>query len=142
MTESIKCTECGGNKCQPVSNNTYRCLYCGATFQIKQQETTPTPPQPMYVAPSQPQVIIVQQPAAPQQPATPAFRHNYSKNTACVLAILLGGLGAQWFYLGRAGRGIIYLLFCWTYIPAILSLIQGISFACMNNDDFDRKYNM
>ena len=47
-----------------------------------------------------------------------------NKVTYCVLAILLGGFGAHKFYSGKAGMGLLYLFFCWTYIPAFVSLIE------------------
>lgn len=43
-----------------------------------------------------------------------------------ILAMLLGGLGGHKFYSGKIGVGILYLLFCWTYIPAAIGLIEGI----------------
>ena len=43
-----------------------------------------------------------------------------------VLAILLGGLGIHKFYAGKIGMGILYILFCWTAIPGIIGLIEGI----------------
>ncbi|MEW8986617.1 MAG: NINE protein [Bacillus sp. (in: firmicutes)] len=64
-----------------------------------------------------------------------------SKTTAGVLGILLGGLGAHKFYLGRWGWGIIYLLFCWTYIPAIIGFIEGIMYLISNPNDFARKHD-
>ncbi|NLB71358.1 MAG: NINE protein [Chloroflexi bacterium] len=44
--------------------------------------------------------------------------------TAVLLALFLGGLGAHKFYLGQTGAGIVYLLFCWTSIPAWIALIE------------------
>ena len=38
-----------------------------------------------------------------------------------LLALLLGGLGVHHFYLGWWLAGLIYLLFCWTFIPMILT---------------------
>lgn len=58
------------------------------------------------------------------------------KTTAGLLAIFLGGLGAHKFYLGKPGQGILYLLFCWTYIPGILGLIEGIKYLTKNERDF------
>lgn len=43
-----------------------------------------------------------------------------------LLAILLGSLGAHKFYSGKILKGIIYLIFCWTYIPGIIGFIEGI----------------
>lgn len=44
--------------------------------------------------------------------------------TGGLLAFLLGGLGAHRFYMGQAGWGIFYLLFSWTFIPAIVSFVE------------------
>ena len=41
-----------------------------------------------------------------------------------LLALFLGGLGAHKFYMGETGLGILYLLFFWTGIPAIIGLIE------------------
>lgn len=59
---------------------------------------------------------------------------------AAVLALFLGGLGAHKFYLGRTGMGILYLVICWTFIPAILSLIEGIILLGQSDESFARTY--
>lgn len=64
-----------------------------------------------------------------------------SKNVAAVLAFFFGGLGVHKFYLGKTGLGIVYLIFCWTYIPSIIAFIEFILFLTMTKDDFDKKYN-
>lgn len=48
-------------------------------------------------------------------------------STAVLLALFLGGLGVHKFYVGQTGLGILYLLFCWTYIPAILGVIEAFT---------------
>lgn len=63
-----------------------------------------------------------------------------SKVAAGVLALLLGGLGVHKFYLGRAGMGILYLLFCWTLIPSIVAFFEGIILLVMSDDRFAAKY--
>lgn len=60
--------------------------------------------------------------------------------TAGLFALLLGGLGAHKFYLGRTGMGVLYLLFFWTFIPAIVSLIEGIIYLTMDDHAFGLKY--
>ncbi|MHB1484824.1 MAG: TM2 domain-containing protein [Saccharofermentanales bacterium] len=63
-----------------------------------------------------------------------------SKITAGLLALFLGGLGIHKFYLNRAGLGILYLLFCWTYIPTIISAIEGIIYFTTSDKEFYNKY--
>lgn len=60
-----------------------------------------------------------------------------NKNVAGLLGIFLGGLGIHKFYMGRHGQGILYLLLCWTYVPAIVGLIEGIIYFT----DSDEKFN-
>lgn len=64
-----------------------------------------------------------------------------NKIVAGILAILLGGFGAHKFYLGKIGLGILYLLFFWTAIPAIVGIIEGVLYLVMSDDEFNRKYN-
>lgn len=63
-----------------------------------------------------------------------------NKYVAGILAILLGDLGIHKFYLGKIGWGIVYLLFCWTGIPAIVGLIEGIIYLCTDDETFQVKY--
>jgi TM2 domain-containing membrane protein YozV len=64
-----------------------------------------------------------------------------NKSTAGILALLLGGLGVHKFYLGRGGQGVLYLIFCWTFIPAAIAFIEGIIYFTMTDAAFDAKYN-
>lgn len=64
-----------------------------------------------------------------------------SKSVAAILAIFVGGLGIHKFYLGKILPGIIYLVLCWTCIPAIIAFIEGIIFITMSESEFNRKYN-
>lgn len=65
---------------------------------------------------------------------------NKSKMLAGILGILLGGLGLHKFYLGQAGRGLLFLIFFWTGIPAIVGLIQGLSYLFMSEQRFAQKF--
>lgn len=49
-----------------------------------------------------------------------------NKVVYCILALLLGGYGIHKFYVGKIGLGILYLVFCWTYIPGIIAFIEFI----------------
>lgn len=59
---------------------------------------------------------------------------------AILLALFLGGIGGHKFYLNKVGQGIVSLLFCWTFIPVIIALIDIIRYALMSNEQFDSKY--
>jgi len=65
-----------------------------------------------------------------------------SRITAALLAFFLGGVGVHKFYLGQTGMGIAYLLFCWTFIPALIAFIEGIVLISMSDQAFDMKYGM
>ena len=63
------------------------------------------------------------------------------KNTAGILGILLGGIGVHKFYLGQTGMGILYVLLCWTGLPALAGLIEGIILLTMTTEAFNARYN-
>ncbi len=65
-----------------------------------------------------------------------------SRLAAGLFALLLGGLGIHKFYLGRVGWGIVYLLFCWTFIPMIVGFIEGILYLVMSDEAFQAKYGV
>jgi|SRR3954469_24107500 TM2 domain-containing membrane protein YozV/ribosomal protein L40E len=63
-----------------------------------------------------------------------------SKWLAGVFALVLGGLGVHKFYLGEVGWGILYLIFCWTFVPAVVGFIEGIMLFAMTDREFAEKY--
>ncbi|MCW2884696.1 MAG: hypothetical protein JWL58_1558 [Streptosporangiaceae bacterium] len=73
-------------------------------------------------------------------PVVPPTSGGKSKTTAGILAILLGGLGVHKFYLGQILMGFLYLLFCWTFIPAFVALIEGIIFLTLPDREFEARY--
>lgn len=62
-----------------------------------------------------------------------------SKTTAGILGIFLGGFGLHKFYMGNIKMGIVYILFCWTYIPAIVGLIEGIMYLTESEEKFESR---
>lgn len=62
------------------------------------------------------------------------------KTLAGILAILLGGLGIHHFYLGNLDKGVIYLLLCWTGIPPVLGLVDGIMYLVKTDAEFQANY--
>lgn len=63
-----------------------------------------------------------------------------SKLAAALFAFFLGSFGFHKFYLGRIGMGVLYLLLCWTFIPGVLGIIEGILLLVMGDEEFNRKY--
>ena len=139
MSEN-RCPQCGA----PIDPNAASCKYCGENLTAQQAQTQQAHPQPqiIYAQQPQPQVIIQQ---APQQvyvsginPAWPVK----SKLAAALLAIFLGGFGIHKFYMGKIGMGILYLIFCWTCIPAIVGFIEGIVYLCSSDENFQLKHHV
>lgn len=125
------CPQCGA----PIDPGATECKFCGekvAIQQVNQQMNA----QPVYV--QQPQPVYVQQPQTAINPAWPVK----SKVAAGILAIFFGGLGVHKFYLGKVGMGILYLCFCWTYIPALVGFIEGIIYLCSNDENFQLKHHV
>ncbi len=61
---------------------------------------------------------------------------------AGLLAILLGNFGIHHFYLGRTTYGILSILFCWTAIPGIIGLVEGIMILVQTDEEFRQKYDL
>lgn len=68
-------------------------------------------------------------------------RTNRNKIVAALLAIFLGGLGIHKFYLGKAGWGIVYFIFSWTFLPALIGFFEGIYYLLMSDKEFERNYS-
>ena len=56
------------------------------------------------------------------------------------LAITLGSFGAHKFFQGKTKWGIAYVVFFWTLIPALVSVVEGIRYLFMPVDDFYGQY--
>ncbi|MDE2434367.1 MAG: TM2 domain-containing protein [Burkholderiales bacterium] len=65
-----------------------------------------------------------------------------NKTVAAVLALFLGGLGIHKFYLGNTLPGILYLVFCWTFIPSVIAFVEAVLLFLMSDAKFDSKYNL
>ena len=65
-----------------------------------------------------------------------------SKKIATILAFpILGSLGIHKFYLGKIGQGVMYFIFSFLLIPAIISLFEFIAYLSMSTEKFDDKFN-
>ena len=83
-----------------------------------------------------------------------------NKIVAGILAILLGSLGVQYFYLGKIGAGVMSILIIWvlpfvlgiftcgigfilyivSYILSIIYIAQGIEMLCLSDYEFNRRF--
>jgi TM2 domain-containing membrane protein YozV len=54
------------------------------------------------------------------------LRGKVNKIAYGLTGIFVGGLGVHKFLAGKVGMGILYILFCWTLIPSLIGLIEGI----------------
>jgi TM2 domain-containing membrane protein YozV len=68
---------------------------------------------------------------------TPSGRNRIA---AALFAIFLGGFGVHKFYLGKVGQGILYLLFFWTLLPALIAFVEGIIYLTKTDTEFAAEY--
>jgi len=128
------CKKCG----KEMSDNAKFCTSCGAAV-----VETVTSEQPITVNSSnagnmQPQVVVYAQPTTGISPTWPVK----NKIVAGLLGIFLGGLGIHKFYLGKIGTGIVYIIFCWTCIPAFIGFIEGIVYLCSSDENFQLNHHV
>ncbi len=126
------CPQCGA----PIADGATSCKYCGEAL----SQSAPAQQQAQQSQQPVVQQVIVQQPIVQSNnnginPSWPIK----NKVVAGVLAILLGSLGVHKFYLGQTGKGILYLLFCWTGIPAFVGFVEGILYLVSNDHNFQVK---
>lgn len=55
---------------------------------------------------------------------------------AGVLALLVGGIGIHKFYMRKPLAGVLYILFCWTGIPSLVSFVEGIIYLLESDERF------
>ncbi len=111
-------------------------------------QKTPTPPALSPSTHHQPSLsnhdldrstLILINDCTPQERALFMSEYNAGRKSVAsgvVLALLFGGLGVHKFWLGNVALGMIYLVFCWTFIPGIVALLD----ACLMGNSVQR-YN-
>lgn len=122
------CRKCGNQ----IKDNVRYCPKCGNDCQselVGRREKT------SY---QQPTIVYVQ---APQQQSVYVHKIEKSKGIALLLCFFLGGLGIHQFYLGNTTQGVFYLIFSWTCIPALISIVDFIILLCMSEAYFHQKYD-
>ena len=134
----MKCPNCGGDKFKFMGGNTFKCAYCGTTFANEQQV-----PEVQKEVVTRVEYVQAPQPQYQQVPQQQPYMQSKgkSKTTAVLLCFFLGFMGGHKFYLGKIGLGIVYLIFFWTWIPCLISVIDFIVLLCTSEAEFNQKYN-
>ncbi|HEX3022714.1 MAG TPA: TM2 domain-containing protein [Lachnospiraceae bacterium] len=109
------------------------CAYCGAPINASDEVCSFC-----FKSISARDVGTVRQVASPINSSWPIK----SKTVAGILAIFFGCIGIHKFYLGKVGMGVLYLVFCWTAIPFLISFFEGIRYLCMNSYNFQMQYHV
>ncbi|MCA9539052.1 MAG: protein kinase [Myxococcales bacterium] len=90
-------------------------------------------------------VAVMEMPVGrPATPITAELRNRFNareKLPAILMAITVGWIGVQNWYLRRYLRATMSLLFFWTGIPTLVSLIDALRLAFMSQERFDARFN-
>lgn len=126
----INCKECG----QEISDNASVCPHCGAPVikDVYCPKCGTKVPENIQFCPTCGNPIA--------RAAKPAGAKD--KTVAGILAIFLGTLGIQYFYLGKTTAGILTIVIslCSCGLWSLLMFIQGILMLTMSDEVFNEKY--
>lgn len=64
-----------------------------------------------------------------------------SRSVAMLLAFFFGGFGIHRFYVGQVGWGLVFLLFCWTFVPAFIAIADLIRWIAISKEEFAERYS-
>ncbi|AEY65443.1 TM2 domain-containing protein [Clostridium sp. BNL1100] len=144
-----ECPQCGA----PNALSDRECKYCGEALTVNNNSAPTATQRPVSEQQEfdfKAEALLYQQQVAQQQFAQQQYINNginpawpiKNKIVAGLLAIFLGGLGIHKFYMGKIGKGILYLLFSWTFIPSFIAFIEGIVYLCSNDHNFQVKHHV
>ena len=69
-----------------------------------------------------------------------AVRPPVKKATLVLIALFLGGVGIHKFYTGNWGWGVVYVLFCWTFLTVPIALVELIRYITLDEATLQQKY--
>jgi TM2 domain-containing membrane protein YozV len=138
----------------PVQDDSYPCPICGAALlgQVKKClhcgewinrhcEVCSTPLKGVFAARGLCASCAEARHSLVSVSPAPLTVERKSKGVAILLTFFLGGFGIHRFYLNRPGSGVMYLLFCWTFIPALIAFLEVFRLAFMSDTVFQQKYS-
>lgn len=94
---------------------------------------------PMYTYPD---LMAAYGPAAAHSQQSAPGADATTKTICGICALLIGGLGLQYFLVGKVGGGIINILLaiCTCGLWSIINLVQGILILTMSQQEWERKF--
>jgi TM2 domain-containing membrane protein YozV len=129
-TATVECPFCA----ERIAARARKCRHCGETVDVALRKAEEA------MRASERSTGNVYMNAAVAAPDYSRARPEKSRGAAILLALFLGGIGGHKFYLNRTGQGLLYLVFCWTFIPGIIALVEMIIYACTSDESFHYKY--
>lgn len=119
------CVNCGNE----LESGAKFCTNCG-------QATTAPDISNNQNTPQQPTIVYIQ---SPQQDIY--VHERKSKGLALTLCFFLGWIGVHRFYLREYLWGSLYLLFSWTFLPLLASILDFITILLIPKKTFHKLYD-
>ena len=132
---SLRCENCGAPKRREDKGE---CSYCGSRYQWKEEEQREANSYKDSGRQSYSSSRTYEQTAATSYDNIP--KELSRRVIAAILSLLLGTFGVQYFYLKKPFQGVLCIIFCYTGIPSLIGLIQGIIWLTTTDADFESKY--
>ena len=132
-----QCPECGKQYSTQEKVNRVKCPYCGAETNVAYSDQEPQPSQWQQFG---------QQTARTVDDVFSNGPSGRSRGIAGLLAILVGAIGVHYFYIGKTGAGVVFLLATLLtcgflgVVTEIVSLIQGILFFTSTQEEFESRW--
>lgn len=132
-----QCPECGKQYSTQEKVNRVKCPYCGAETNVSYSDQEPNRWEQFYKEQQQQGTIdsvFVNGPSGK------------SRGIAGLLAILMGGVGLHYFYIGKTNAGILFLIIAilscgiLATVTTIVAIIQGVLFFTSTQEEFESKW--